>query len=347
MRVTNSMLISSTLWNINKATEQLAKAQEKMSTQSKIRVASDDPVVATRAVKYRSYVAAVEQYQKNAEDAISWQTVTENAVSDLGDVIKEVRDLTVQASSDSLTDEDREQIKLTIGELKEQAVQILNTSYAGRYIFGGYSVADPPYEIESTELGDKVLFKGRYLNLSGPVSADLDDTEIETFYAAHASETYTSTANQSIEYNIGYGNTVAINLEGQDVAGIDGSNLFDTLDRLLLGLDGETSCKTVDTATGEAQTEEIDLSAILDNLDDDLERLQAARSDLGARMNYTEITKDRLSNDYINYTELMSNNEDVDLAQASIELSSSEYTYEASLSVGAKVIRKSLIDFIT
>jgi flagellar hook-associated protein 3 FlgL len=346
MRITNNMLVSNTIWNMNKTTEQLAKAQERMSSQSKIKIPSDDPVVATRAVKYRNYVTAVEQYQKNADDALSWQNVTETAVSDLSSVMKQVRDLTAQASNGSLNNEDREQIKLTIAQLKKQAVQILNTSYAGRYIFGGYSVDKPPYEIVSTNVGDKILFKGKYLNLSGPVSASLTNATIETYYASHSGDIYSSTGKESIEYNIGYGNTVAVNLEGQNVAGVDGSNLFDTLDKLLLGLDGATTCKTVD-ATGHAQTEEIDLSALLDNIDQDLERLQAARSDLGARMSYTEITKDRLSNDYITYTELMSNNEDVDLAEASIEVASADYAYEASLSVGAKVVRKSLIDFLT
>lgn len=57
MRITNGMVADNTLRNINKA------ANAAVSSNQKIQRASDDPVVATRAVTYRSYVSQIEQYQ--------------------------------------------------------------------------------------------------------------------------------------------------------------------------------------------------------------------------------------------------------------------------------------------
>jgi flagellar hook-associated protein 3 FlgL len=95
------------------------------------------------------------------------------------------------------------------------------------------------------------------------------------------------------------------------------------------------------------KTNTFTLDEELTDLDNDFDRLLAARADLGACTNYLTMTKDRLSNDYNTYTKLMSNNEDVDVAEASTNVSTAQYVYEASLSVGAKVISKSLVDYIS
>lgn len=352
MRITNTMMIASTVRNLNNNAARLSKAQDQMASQKKIQLASDDPVVAARAIKYRSYVAKVEQYQKNAGDALSWQEVTDSALTDLGEVVKQLKEYTVQASTDTLADSDRQAIKANVEALKDQILQIMNSTYADRYIFGGYVTDTASYEQTDTAVGDKVLFKGQYMNLGGPVSASVSDSDIIDFCTDNIGQMYQDDGNaQSIQYNIGYGNMIIVNSEGQDVIGAGtGSNLFDTIDKLLLGLDGETSYKTadIDAATGTVTVTETSLSLdnVLSDLDADLGRLLTARADLGARMSYLTMTQDRLSNDYNSYTKLLANNEDVDVAEISIAVSTAQYVYEASLSVGAKVISKSLVDYL-
>jgi flagellar hook-associated protein 3 FlgL len=63
-------------------------------------------------------------------------------------------------------------------------------------------------------------------------------------------------------------------------------------------------------------------------------------------MNRLELTSNRLEDDLVNFTKLMSKNEDVDIAEAIMNLQNEEYVYRASLSAGAKVIQPSLIDFL-
>lgn len=348
MRITNNMMAASTIKNINNAATRLNTAQARMSSQQKIQLPSDDPVVATRAIKYRNYVASVEQYQKNVDDVTSWQEVTDSALSELGDVIQSVRELTVQASSDTLSDTDRAAIKTEVEELQKQAVQIMNTSYAGRYVFGGYSTGEEPYKLVTTDLGTAVTFKGQYLSV-GAVAADTDDTAITDFYTDNAANLYASTGTESIQYNIGFNAKTTVNIEGQDVTGQGtGSNLFDTFSKLLLALDGETSYKTADTSTSPATvtTNSLSITGMLDELDTDQNRLLTAQAVLGARMSYVSKVADRLSTDYSTYSTLMSNNEDVDVSEASIDVTSAEYVYQASLTVGAKVITKTLVDYI-
>ena len=58
MRVTNRMLINNMINNIGGNLRRMEKYQNRLSTGKKINVPSDDPVVAARALKLRTDVAA-------------------------------------------------------------------------------------------------------------------------------------------------------------------------------------------------------------------------------------------------------------------------------------------------
>ena len=350
MRITNNMVMESSLRNINKAANRLATANERESSQQKIQSASDDPVVATRAVTYRSYVSQISQYQDNVKAATGWQKATDTALSDLSDVIQNVQQLTTQAASDTVSDTDRAGIKTSIATLRDQALSIMNSSYAGRYIFGGYSTSGEPYKSVSTTIGDSVTFKGDYLSLGGAVSADISDDDIKAFYTANATSVYESTTDQAIKYNIGFDSKVTVNTEGQDVIGEGTStNLFDTFSKLLLALNGDTSYKTagVDSSGNvTVTTNSLSISGLLTNLTTDYDRMLVSQATLGARMKNVDSVSTSLGDAYTVYKTLMSDNEDVDVAEATTEQTSAEYCYEASLSVGAKAFSKTLIDYI-
>ncbi len=361
MRITNNMIVANTIKNLNNSASRVNEAQERVSTEKKISLPSDDPIIATRAIKYRSYVDTIEQYQKNTDDVTSWQSTTDGALSDLSDIMGQVRTLVVKASSDTLSDTDKSAIKEQISELQQNAIDVMNTSYGGRYIFGGYSTGEAPYALESTGLTDSngdsistVTFKGKYLSLGGVVDSSVSDSDIEDFCNTNASNIYSTASAQSIKVNVGFDTDVTVNVEGQNVVGEGvGSNLFDTFSKILLALDGGTSYKTatVDTSTSPATTTVTEntisnVSDFLTDIDNDLNRISTAQSSLGASMKNVSMISDRLDNAYTTYTTLMSNNEDVDIAKATIESSSAEAVYEASLAVGAKAISKTLVDYL-
>lgn len=76
------------------------------------------------------------------------------------------------------------------------------------------------------------------------------------------------------------------------------------------------------------------------------DRVMSIRSDIGARMNRIELTLNRLENDNVNFTSLMSENEDADMAETIMNLKNEENVYKASLSGGARIIMPTLIDFL-
>ena len=157
---------------------------------------------------------------------------------------------------------------------------------------------------------------------------------------------------QSIEYEVGVGNKVRVNVEGSEIfseiGGLEG--LFETFRKLEMALSGETSYKTatIDAATGAVvvETHSMDVDDMLADFDKDLDRLLKVRADVGARLNYLELTDNRLSEDYINFTSLKSKNEDVDMAEIIMQLKIEENVYRASLAAGARIMQTSLLDFL-
>jgi flagellar hook-associated protein 3 FlgL len=113
------------------------KFQAQLATGKKIQVPSDDPVVAARALKLRTDVAEIQQYQRNLKDARSWLEITESALSDMGDIFQRVRELIV--GSDAIeSPEDLQATRNEIEQLRTQLINLGNSAYAGRYIFTGF-----------------------------------------------------------------------------------------------------------------------------------------------------------------------------------------------------------------
>lgn len=359
MRITNNMMFDSSIRNLNNNLQRLSDAQTKYSTQSKIQVPSDDPVIATRAIKYRDYVADVEQYQKNTSDATSWMQVTDDALQGVADYMTRLKELITNGANDTNSDSSKAAIAEEITKIRDGIIDTMNTSYAGRYVFAGYNTDEPPYSIEDVDDNSghtvgMVKFKGEYLSVYGPVSSDED---LSALYGKTSGQAYVADDAQAISYHVSQGSEVKVNVEGQDVIGWSGgagfknyTNLFDTIAKALIGLNGKSSYQTADSSgtvtTTPFASSSVLVSSCLKDLEEDLNRLTKAQSELGARMNYVESTDSRLASNEITFTKLQSNNEDIDVAKASVEVSSAQSVYEAALSVTAKVTKASLVDYL-
>lgn len=139
MRITNKMMTSNMMSNINKNKMNITTLEQQYSTGKKIQKPSEDPIIAVRALKLRTNLSEIEQYyDKNIPDAKSWMDVTESALTTVNDILSSINTYCVQGSSDTLTASDRSSVVSNLEQLKSQIYQEGNTNYAGRYVFTGY-----------------------------------------------------------------------------------------------------------------------------------------------------------------------------------------------------------------
>ena len=139
MRITNKMMTNNALYNINNNKNLLSTLEQQYSSGKKITKPSDDPIVAVRALKFRTNLTELNQYyEKNIPDAIAWMDVTESALNTVNSIISSMNTYCNQGANDYPTAEDRNAIATNLEELKGQLYQEGNTNYAGRYVFSGY-----------------------------------------------------------------------------------------------------------------------------------------------------------------------------------------------------------------
>lgn len=262
----------------------MEKYQNQFATGKLINKPSDDPVLAVRSMYYRSSLNDIGQYKKNADDGLSWLNASDDALGEVNSVLQRVRELTVEGLNGTNDKSALDAITAEINQLKEHLGEIANTQMAGRYIFAGTDVKNPPYQKDT---GD---FKGN---------------------------------SESLEVSLGQTNSVQINVSGQDIfnnpkigsifsvltniadglSGADGSGSDDYLSQLDAQIDNvleqraelgarmnrmELSVSRIDdlelsTTTLLSNTEDADLSKVIIDLKSQ-ENVQRAALAVGARI---------------------------------------------------------------
>lgn len=307
MRTTNNMLINNMVRYLGNNLDRMQLYQSRLATGKMVRKPSDDPVIAARSLKLRTDVSEIEQYQRNIKDAQSWLELTESTLGNIGDVLHRARELAVQASNGIYGPDDLAKIKEEIGQLRTQIIHFANTTYAGRYIFSGYKT--------DTKL--------------------INDDESDPMFGTFNIDVLNS---ENIKYEIGIGDDININVPGGD--------LFNAGSDAAAGTTGDMIQKMNDFIAALDNGDSSAVTTIIGDIDDMMNEVLRVRSDVGARINRLELTGHRLDTDSINFTNLMSKNEDADIAKVILDLKNEENVYRASLAGGARIILPSLIDFL-
>ncbi|MBQ3513292.1 MAG: flagellar hook-associated protein FlgL [Lachnospiraceae bacterium] len=139
MRITNQMMTNNCFNNLMTNYSRLNKLNNQYTSQKKITRPSEDPVVAVRALKFRTTCSELEQYlNKNIPDANNWMDVTVGSLDNIISRLGEIRTQCTYGATDTLSTDNRQSILSMIEGFKNTLVAEGSTNIAGRYIFTGY-----------------------------------------------------------------------------------------------------------------------------------------------------------------------------------------------------------------
>ncbi len=308
MRITNNMLISNMLTALGNNESRMSKYQSQLYTGKKIQLPSDDPIVAARALKLRTDVSKIEQYQKNLGDAQSWVDATDAALAQIGNILKRAKELSTQAANGTNSSSETGDIGQEMKQLKIQLVHIANSTYSGRYMFSGFQT-------------DQKL---------------IEDNEASTDFGKF--KIGVNNATEKIQFEIGEGDNININVTGGDVFNKGWNAVYGDEPSMIALFSNVIADMESGNNTG--------VKNQLDKFDEQVDNLLRVRADIGARQNRIDLSADRMSNDLVNMTDLMSKNEDADPAETIMNLKMEENVYQASLAGGARIIQQTLVDFL-
>lgn len=313
MRITNSMMINRFLYNMNSNLGKMEKYHYQLETGRKIYRPSDDPVGITRSLQARTDLSKIERYTQNVGDAKAWLTQTETSLMEMNEIIKRAYDLATDSVNASKTPEDRAANAKELRELEEQLIQAANTTYGGRYVFGGYNTVKEPFKIVKDDDGNRnLLYNG----------IDLITGEVDKLSELEGEE---------LNYEIGPGVNMKVSINGIELLGTGYDNIFNVIVELTDALENN-DIEAIDSSIGKLQNAQQDILSHL--------------ADVGGKYNRLEMVEHRYGDDKINYTAVKSQVEDVDQAEVIMQFMMAQMVYRSSLSVGARIIQPTLVDFL-
>jgi flagellar hook-associated protein 3 FlgL len=124
---------------------ELIRAQTQASTGKRILQPSDDPVGASRAIDLRAEQALVARWRGAAADGQPYLDAANSALSSAQDLMGQIRTLAVQGLSGTMADHDRAGLADQIESLKASLLDVANTSFDGKHLFGGTVSATKPF----------------------------------------------------------------------------------------------------------------------------------------------------------------------------------------------------------
>jgi flagellar hook-associated protein 3 FlgL len=144
-RITTSMVQRNVLADLNSVNDRLSRTHMKVSSGKEITKPSDDPFNASRALATRENLEGTQQFQRNISDARGWQEITEQAIGKITDSVHRVKELLVQAGSETLDQSGRDGVLAELNQIIDGIKQEANASIGGRYVFAGTKSDTAPY----------------------------------------------------------------------------------------------------------------------------------------------------------------------------------------------------------
>lgn len=203
-----------------------------------------------------------------------------------------------------------------------------------------------------------------------------DGTEVLNFEKMdlnyNEKETFGAKKGQEIQYEVNFNQKLTINTQGDEAFTHDIGRAIDDIinavndvketeekmaevDKMLEDTNLTPEQKKALEGIKEQLTSEFTLrtdimqAAFAGGLSDTVEmqdKVNVAVSDLGGRYNRLLLTQSRLGDQQVDFEDLLSSNEDVDLVDTIIKYTSAETIYNSSLSAASKLVQTSLLDFL-
>ncbi len=140
LRISTNMAAMSAARELGKTSALQAKTYQRLASGNRIIEAGDDAAGLSISENLRAQIRSLGQAERNANDGISFVQVAEGGLNEIGNILIRMRELAVQASSDTIGDKERSFVNQEVQSLKQEVDRIANvTNYNGTQLLNGES----------------------------------------------------------------------------------------------------------------------------------------------------------------------------------------------------------------
>ena len=128
--------------NLSGTQNAMSTSLERLSSGLRINRAADDAAGLAISEKLRAQVGGLNQATSNAQDGISLIQTAEGALNETHSILQRMRQLAVQSSNDTNSNDDRDQIQKEVNQLTQELNRIADTTqFNGRSCWTARSTA--------------------------------------------------------------------------------------------------------------------------------------------------------------------------------------------------------------
>jgi flagellin len=251
MRINHNIAALNTYRQLTAGTHAAGKSMEKLSSGLRINRAGDDAAGLAISEKMRGQIRGLEMASKNAQDGISLIQTAEGALNETHSILQRMRELAVQASNDTNTAVDRQELQKEIDQLSQELSRIgattefntqklLDGSFTGTFHIGANEGQNLTLQIND--------MRGFSLGMAGDAKVTVQATVTDggDTNADIADGTYTVRKNDSGKYEMvdSSGNVAATSNDGKSWTASSGDDT--------LTFAGAVTTGTVSIASGTA-----------------------------------------------------------------------------------------------
>jgi len=194
-RISTDMTHSDMQFYLRRQEENLNNIQARMDTHNRLQRLRDDPLAASHAVRYESYLTRLNRFEQNTYKAMEHFENTHDYLNETNSIIQRIREIAVKGANGIFQQDELKMMGMEINEFLKELVSISNaTGPDTRQIFSGDKVYTEPFRVvEGTVEGagetviTRVEYRGagasRRIEIGDNMFLELDLAGDEAFWA--------------------------------------------------------------------------------------------------------------------------------------------------------------------
>jgi flagellin len=151
---------------LQNTTIEQSKSFQRLASGNRITSAGDDAAGLSISEKLKSQIRSLGQAERNANDGVSFIQVAEGGMNEIGNILIRLRELGIQAASDTIGDTERGFIDKEVQQLKGEVDRIANvTNFNGTPLLNGQAGRDLSFHVGASK-SDSIAFKPDEYNVA-------------------------------------------------------------------------------------------------------------------------------------------------------------------------------------
>ena len=160
LRIATNLASINAQRTLGSSSRDMQKAMGQLSSGSRITKAADDAAGLSISEGLKSHIRGYQQAGRNAADGISMVQTAEGGLGEISNILTRFRELGVQASSDTVGDDERGFINKEVQQLKDEAQRIAKSTRFGKtqLLDGTGGRFDFQVDVNNDNFNDRVGF---------------------------------------------------------------------------------------------------------------------------------------------------------------------------------------------